>query len=100
VYGCVTDADCAEGQICACGGSAPGYPASTRCIAAGCTGNDACPGSVCGLGHEVNACGEDWITACRTPEDTCVRRQDCAGEDDNCLPAEDGAWACVIPGVC
>lgn len=99
-YGCQTDADCGEGQICACGGSAPGYPASTRCVAAACTSDDACPGTACGLGYEVNACGEDWATACRTPDDACSRRQDCASEDDNCLPGSDGAWACVPPGVC
>jgi uncharacterized protein (TIGR03382 family) len=100
VYGCVTDADCAEGQICACGGSAPGYPQSTQCISAACVDDGACQGSACGLGHEVHGCGERWITACRTPDDACLVRQDCAAEDDNCLPSDEGAWACASPSVC
>jgi len=100
VYGCATDADCDDGQICACGGAAPGYPTSTQCIQGGCASDGACPSGVCGLGQAELSCGEQWVTGCRTPDDACVRAQDCANDDDNCIPAADGTWACAPPSVC
>jgi MYXO-CTERM domain-containing protein len=101
VYGCASDADCATGQLCACGGSAPGYPESTQCIDASCSSDAACDAGLCGLGHDVFSCGERWVAGCRSPEDTCVRPQDCDGDGDNCLPADTGgAWACMAPADC
>lgn len=100
VYGCATDADCDDGQICACGGSAPGYPASTQCIPASCVDDHACPDSSCGLAQAELACGQQWFAGCRTPADTCARAQDCPNENDNCLPQDGGAWACSPPEAC
>ncbi|MCA9706004.1 MAG: hypothetical protein KDK70_09175 [Myxococcales bacterium] len=99
VYGCATDADCAEDQVCACGGSAPDYPASTQCISAGCTTTADCGDQPCALGRNVVSCGEDPVLGCRTEADACAPLGSECG-DDNCLPGEGGAWSCMPPGIC
>lgn len=100
VYGCASDADCADGQICACGGAAPGYPTSSQCISATCVDDQACPDGACGLAQAELACGPQWLAGCRTPADTCTRAQDCPNPDDNCVPQDGDAWACSPPEAC
>lgn len=100
VYGCATDADCDEGMICICGGSAPGYPASTVCAPASCTTDMSCDSEQCVLGVEVLSCGEDYRVGCRTPEDTCSSSGDCQS-DESCLPGASGEpWSCMSVPVC
>jgi hypothetical protein len=76
VYGCQTDADCGDGQICRCAGAGLGL--YTECIQAGCVTDADCPaGEVCGLSPDICAPG-GFQTACTTPGDTCDSDDDCA----------------------
>jgi hypothetical protein len=75
VYGCESDADCAAGEICRCGGDSLGL--YTQCIAAECTVDGDCPdGEVCGLSPDICAPG-GFLLACTTPQDTCSGNGDC-----------------------
>ncbi len=69
VYGCATDEDCGQGQICRCAGDGLGL--YTECIEAGCTQDSDCPdGELCGLSPDICAPG-GFLTACTTPADLC-----------------------------
>ncbi len=75
-YGCQTDADCGEGQLCRCAGEGLGL--YTQCIAAGCTQDSDCPaGELCGLSPDICAPG-GFFTECTTPADLCDSNSDCA----------------------
>ncbi|MFY0533031.1 hypothetical protein [Nannocystis pusilla] len=87
-YGCRTDADCPEGQICRCAGD--GLGTYTRCIAADCTADADCPGEMCGLAG--GACSDGLVhAACTTPQDECDGPSDCGG---NLCVIEDARWIC------
>ncbi len=74
-YGCQTDADCAEGQLCRCAGEGLGL--YTQCIAADCLQDSDCPeGELCGLSPDICAPG-GFLTACTTPADLCAGDGDC-----------------------
>lgn len=74
-YGCETDADCGEGQLCRCAGDELGL--YTQCITAGCTQDSDCPpGELCGLAPDICASG-GFLTACTTPADLCAGDGDC-----------------------
>lgn len=74
-YGCETDADCGEGQLCRCAGDELGL--YTQCITAGCTQDSDCPpGELCGLAPDICAPG-GFLTACTTPADLCAGDGDC-----------------------
>jgi hypothetical protein len=76
VYGCATDEDCGQGQICRCAGDGLGL--YTQCIEAGCTQDNDCPdGELCGLSPDLCAPG-GFLTACTTPEDLCDGDGACA----------------------
>lgn len=107
-YGCASDADCSDGQVCACAGVVGDR---ARCIAADCVTTDACPGSLCGLSVRLGSCGERWgRLACLTPDADCRVDADCSGaEPITCFsqgptPAEcknDGErWICTEPDAC
>ncbi|WAS90441.1 ferritin-like domain-containing protein [Nannocystis punicea] len=87
-YGCRTDADCPEGQICRCAGD--GLGSYTRCIPAGCTADADCPGELCGA--SPGPCSDGLVSAaCTTSMDTCAGGSDCEG---NLCLLEDGKWVC------
>ncbi|MCY1061841.1 ferritin-like domain-containing protein [Nannocystis sp. SCPEA4] len=87
-YGCSTDADCPEGQICRCAGPELGNMA--RCIPAGCTVDSDCPGELCGVAGAV--CADGLIEAlCTSPMDGCDSETDCNG--DMCI-IEEGKFTC------
>jgi hypothetical protein len=98
-YGCATDRDCADGQICACGSDhdTQRYPASTRCVSAECTDDSACDEHWCALAR-YGDCVLSFTVACTTDADTCVSDFDCADGMD-CRP-QDGEWSCSPFGVC
>lgn len=99
-YGCTTDADCGEGMICICGGSAPGYPSGTVCAPASCVTDTSCESEQCVLGVEVLSCGESYRAGCRTPADACASGNDCQ-DDESCLPGDAGEpWSCMTIPVC
>lgn len=102
-YGCVSDADCPSGKICACGGDAPGYPAFTSCISAiDCTTSADCERDACRLGL-MQVCQPRFTLGCATDADTCVSDDDCM-DGNVCFPGPDpgieGEWACAIPLSC
>jgi hypothetical protein len=75
VYGCQTDSDCADGEICRCGGDSLGL--YTECIQAGCTVDSDCPvGEICGLSPDICAPG-GFLLACTTANDLCEGNADC-----------------------
>ncbi len=107
-YGCASDADCADGRICACAGVVGGR---ARCIPADCATTAACAGSLCGLSERRGSCGERWgRLACLTPDAECRIDADCSGaEPVSCFsqgptPPEcknDGErWICTEPDAC
>ncbi len=76
VYGCATDEDCGQGQICRCAGDGLGL--YTQCIEAGCAVDSDCPdGELCGLSPDICAPG-GFLTACTTPADLCDGDGACA----------------------
>lgn len=94
-YGCATDADCGDGEICMCAGLGGG-PA---CIPASCVVDADCDG-MCGWNATASHCGDafyqmgclDEAAECRT---TCP---DAPGCNDVIQPVEcvvqDNAWVC------
>ncbi len=90
VYGCQTDDDCADGQICRCGGDGLGL--YTECVQAGCTHDSDCPpGELCGLSPDICAPG-GFLTACTTPADLCSGDNECANPP--CM-FDGGKWDCA-----
>lgn len=90
VYGCATDDDCGQGQICRCAGEGLGL--YTECIEAGCTQDSDCPdGELCGLSPDICAPG-GFLTACTTPEDLCDGDGACANPPCN---FQKDHWECA-----
>ena len=103
VYGCKTDADCAEGTVCMCGGIAGDwYPEGAICIPADCRTDADCGEEGCGLSAFETGCGYDrWLT-CRTAQDTCNANRDCDESRGGglCLGNRGSAWTCTYGSVC
>ncbi len=95
-YGCVTDADCAENQLCQCGETIG------TCVDATCRSDAECSdGQLCAqffrrIGWD---CGEPPQYACQTDADECQWDSDCPREAYNCA-VEDGRRTClpIFPG--
>ena len=93
VYGCETDDDCPTGEVCVCGGDAPGYPAVNACVPADCTTDIDCPGGACALG-QVDACLARYGLACISGAEECVSQEQCE-EFEECGPHDpDLPWTC------
>jgi hypothetical protein len=73
VYGCVSDSECADGQVCNCG------PVIGECRPASCTSDADCNGFFCASYDGMPGC-ELTTFACHTAEDECVSNADCNGE--------------------
>ena len=90
VYGCATDDDCGQGQICRCAGDGLGL--HTICIEAGCAKDSDCPdGELCGLSPDICAPG-GFLTACTTPNDLCDGDGSCPNPP--CMFQKDH-WECA-----
>jgi hypothetical protein len=102
-YGCGTDADCGDGEICACAGVFANQP---RCVAADCTETAECAGTLCGL--SVSApCGpaETARTRCLSADNECRTNEECAHTMHMCgygqqVPGECRGGYCVQPNGC
>lgn len=79
-YGCVTDADCAAGQLCECGSPVG------ACVQATCRTDADCAGGALCVQTSLQKCGP-WGYACQTPNDACTEDADC---DPGQLCAMDG----------
>ncbi|MCB9765837.1 MAG: ferritin-like domain-containing protein [Alphaproteobacteria bacterium] len=96
VYSCETDADCATGQVCLCGGSVQADVSWSICVPAGCTTNDDCASEECGVSSFNDGCGTEVRTECREPDtDVCRTDDDCtnSGQGEACAVNGD-TWAC------
>jgi hypothetical protein len=68
-YGCVSDDECGDGQLCACGDPVG------RCVPASCTSDASCaPGYAC-TSWEDGCYGTTF--SCESPEDECWTARDC-----------------------
>ncbi len=96
-YACATDADCADGKACVPDEIVDGVWPQSRCVTASCRTNADCDDGECGLykwSKGNGNCGWTIGLACRSSEDTCRVKQECAG-DDCAWDWEAGAWGCV-----
>jgi hypothetical protein len=94
--GCVVDADCGAGNICACG--YPSSPTGGVCEPSECQTDDDCqPGYLC-ASYRGGCAGDGF--ACQTPNDTCTYEM-CTGLQ-SCKPvgAADGHRECQGVPVC
>jgi len=108
-YGCATDADCAEGYICACAGVAGN---AAQCIPSDCTNNADCGTGLCGLSLNMGVCENSYAAACTGATDECLLDSDCeaapcpdAPADSPsynyyCTAAGDSGWTCEAPAEC
>jgi len=92
VYGCRTDADCSQGQICRCAGEDLGL--FTQCIEAGCASDAGCDGGWCALSPDPCEPG-GYKVACLDSTDECFGTDNC---DRSCRLNSSG-WACE-PFLC
>jgi hypothetical protein len=106
---CLTDDDCATGEVCACAsqirGSTTGVgalvTADNRCVASNCRVDADCgSGGVCSADYSAR-CGTLSAYFCHSAADTCQTDADCCGDTPLCgyQPAL-GHWACQAWGVC
>ncbi len=90
---CESDADCLRTEACVPAGTTDANRA--MCIPANCSSNEDCGvGGVCGIAQFPDDCGEEYRTACRTPQDTCRSDSDC-GDYSYCWPDGD-TWSCRL----
>ena len=69
-YGCVTDADCGDGQVCLCGAPVG------RCVNADCQSDLDCGDGLCATYTSNPGCGGTQF-ACQSPLDQCTGDGDC-----------------------
>ncbi len=96
-YGCATDADCAEGFICAPAGVAG---ARSICIPAHCTRDDDCGNGLCSSSSYEHCCGTAYVLACALPDEPCHVDSQCGS--DPCIGNPNGepvAWQCSYTSV-
>jgi hypothetical protein len=102
-YGCMTDADCGPGQICACAGVIG--PLAT-CIPADCITDADCGDDLCGVSKFEECCWNDYQLACAGPNEECHSTAECSEGPCDASPVMyqcnfDGVgWTCNQPGWC
>ena len=89
VTSCATDADCGEGQACACTGVAGDVP---RCVPAACSTTADCGEGLCGISGP-NGCEFDARLACLDASSEC-RRTVCDGDVGCVCYAAGGEYVC------
>lgn len=95
IYGCKTDADCGDGEICACGGV---VGTSTQCVPAGCATSGDCGDGLCGVLAQYGSCGENYSrAACLDRDAQCRTDADCAaGDPIFCTDEPESPPACRV----
>jgi hypothetical protein len=89
VTSCVTNADCGEGQACACTGAIEDVP---RCVPAACDTTADCGEGLCGISGS-NDCGFDASLACLDASSEC-RLTVCEGDVECACYASGGEYVC------
>ncbi|MCB9529902.1 MAG: ferritin-like domain-containing protein [Myxococcales bacterium] len=99
-YGCATDDDCGDGQVCICPGVIDG---NSYCTPAGCETGADCNSGECAVNSTSDGCYNHPEVACREPAiDMCRTNQDCQddGAGDGCTLSAEGNWMCTFLPVC
>lgn len=102
VYGCVTDADCADGNVCVCAGAGVDLPGRAQCVPSTCKSDQACPdGEACIIG-QYYLCDWEFGLACTSAADTCHSLADCDGDLSGlgCSADFTGKFECTGGGAC
>lgn len=96
-YGCATDSDCGEDEVCICAGVVDG---SSRCVPAGCDTGADCDSGECGISSAYDGCDYSVRTACRAPDDLCRTDDECRemATGDTCEYTN--GWGCQFQPVC
>jgi hypothetical protein len=90
-YGCSTDEDCGQGNICLCGDPVG------HCVPATCATDASCAGGAQCTAYDTSpGCGGTAF-ACQTPMDSCGSAADCEGGAGFCM-LEGAARACAPVG--
>lgn len=101
-YGCGSDADCDQGEICACAGV---ISEISQCVPAECLDDDGCQSGLCALAVGPGACGSyEGKTACIDASSPCLLHDDCPDPENNpscggCWP-DAGVWSCGVLESC
>jgi hypothetical protein len=90
--GCLSDDDCATGNICVCGD-----PIGT-CSRATCTTDADCPGSACLGTYYLNPCYRLVEFSCATEADRCRRDSDCTQPNTGLCRLSNGVRQCQGSG--
>lgn len=99
VYGCETDADCGDGEVCLC--AAEGVSTRSRCVSAGCTVDADCGGSACAVSTDPFDSPAISTLQCHAEGDACCGDGDCElGAECRFGGSTPGAWACDFGGDC
>jgi len=85
-YGCVSDANCGEGQICECGDPVG------QCVPSNCKDDSACGANSLCATYTNNTCYQHSF-ACQTPEDSCLTDTEC-GAGSFCTLAATASRQC------
>lgn len=89
IASCETDADCGDGNVCACSGIVGDVP---RCVPAGCTTTADCDGGLCGISGS-DQCGFDATVACLDASSQC-RETTCDDTTECVCYASGGEYVC------
>lgn len=88
-YGCVSDSDCDENQICQCGS-----PSGT-CVWAECKTNAQCePNRLCAQSELKSDCEVSYEFTCQTQHDECRTNADCGVFESCALDYEQNKRVC------
>lgn len=94
-YGCVTDADCGAGAICAPAGVAG---SKTTCITAECVTDGDCGDGLCGLSAYEGCCARTHRLACADPTEPCHTNADCPAGPCEWSGSGETAYLCSVQG--
>jgi hypothetical protein len=108
VFGCATDDDCNDGQVCVCAGVVGPY---AQCVPADCAISSDCGAGDCGLSTQHNVCGDSYALACAGPNESCHDDGECPDapcpdfpDSDNvawyCEGAPNQGWSCAPSAAC
>lgn len=96
-YGCESDSDCAQAELCECG------PQVGICRPAECRSSEDCDGARCLRIVEQDNCADGFgprtYYKCESKADSCVTDSDCT-EPKICLSGENGARSCAERTLC
>lgn len=94
---CLSNADCAVGQVCLCSLAFQGVAAipigayPNKCVPNECSGPDECSGYQCGISSDETTAPVGLY--CRSDADECSSDLDCAMEE--LCAHKDGHWTCI-----